>query len=149
MRFDARYLALPLVRDEAATRAMLQHALDLTVRQYRRDRLLVDRVKELLRAESRATAEALAASLAMSVRSLHRQLAGENASLQALKDDVRKVKAMALLQGTDRPLKQIALAAGFRNEKSFARAFRGWTGVAPGEWRTGQVHRHPARSPAA
>ena len=40
IRFDARYLALPLVRDEAALRQMLQRALPLTVRQYRRDRLL-------------------------------------------------------------------------------------------------------------
>ncbi|WP_236748735.1 AraC family transcriptional regulator [Acidovorax carolinensis] len=46
--FDARYLALPLRRDEAALRQMLQHALPLTVLQYRRDRLLVQRVRQLL-----------------------------------------------------------------------------------------------------
>src|SRR5574337_1132477 len=41
--FDADYLALPLRRDEAALRAMLKRALPLTVLQYRRDRLLVQR----------------------------------------------------------------------------------------------------------
>lgn len=135
MDFDARYLALPLVRDEAATRAMLQRALQLTVRLYRRDRLLVDRVDGLLRDEPGATAETLAAALAMSVRTLHRQLLEEGASLQSLKDGTRQARAMALLRTTDKPLKQVALAVGFRNEKSFARAFRGWTGVAPGAWR--------------
>src|SRR5574337_1527840 len=45
VHFDARYLALPLTRDEAAMNQMLQHALPLTVRQYRRDRLLVQRVR--------------------------------------------------------------------------------------------------------
>jgi len=135
MRFDARYLDLPLVRDEAATRTMLQRALPLTVRPYRRDRLLVDGVRELLRQNASATAEGLAAALSMSVRSLHRQLKAEGAALQALKDESRQAAAMALLRQTDKPLKQVALAAGFRNEKSFARAFRGWTGEAPGIWR--------------
>ena len=46
----AHYLALPLRRDERALRTMLQHALPLTVLQYRRDRLLVQRVRELLHA---------------------------------------------------------------------------------------------------
>ena len=135
MDFDARYLRLPLVRDEAATRAMLQRALQLTVRLYRRDRLLVDRVGGLLHDHAGANAETLATALAVSVRTLHRQLADEGASLQALKDKTRQARAMTLLRTTDRPLKQIALAAGFTNEKSFARAFRAWTGVAPGVWR--------------
>ena len=144
MRFDARYLALPLVRDEAAMRQMLQRALPLTVRPYRRDRLLVDRVRELLRTEVAATAETLSMQLAMSVRTLHRQLHDEGAGLQALKDDARQARAMTLLSTTQRPLKQIALAAGFRNEKSFARAFRAWTGEAPGAWR-----RRPGPAPPA
>ncbi|MEI7704971.1 MAG: helix-turn-helix domain-containing protein, partial [Deltaproteobacteria bacterium] len=31
----------------------------------------------------------------------------------------------------DRPVKQVAAAVGYRNEKSFSRAFRGWTGLSP------------------
>ena len=50
IHFDARYLHLPLRRDEKALRQMLQHALPLTVLQYRRDRLLVQRVRQLLAA---------------------------------------------------------------------------------------------------
>ena len=50
LHFDARYLHLPLRRDEQALRQMLQHALPLTVLQYRRDRLLVQRVRQLLAA---------------------------------------------------------------------------------------------------
>jgi AraC-like DNA-binding protein len=137
--FDAQYLALPLVRDEAATRTMLQRALPLTVLQYRRDRLLVARVRELLHAHpaDAATAQSLAAGLHISVRTLHRQLKEEGASLQALKDEARQAQAMSLLRRTKKPLKQVALAVGFRNEKSFARAFRDWTGVAPGQFRAG------------
>ena len=50
IRFDARYLALPLRRDEKALRQMLQRAVPLTVLQYRRDRLLVQQVRQALAA---------------------------------------------------------------------------------------------------
>ena len=134
---DARYLQLPLRRDEAALQQMLQHALPLTVRHYRRDRLLVQRVRQALAAQPQFShnAQDLAAQLAVSARTLHRQLKEEGASLQALKDEVRRTRAMELLHRTDRPIKQVADAAGFQNEKSFIRAFKGWTGVTPGEWR--------------
>jgi AraC-like DNA-binding protein len=67
----------------------------------------------------------------MSPRSLHRQLQEEGASLQRLKDEVRFKKAKDLLLRTTKPIKQVAEASGFRNEKSFTRAFREWAGVSP------------------
>ena len=135
--FDASYLALPLRRDEAALRQMLKRALPLTVLQYRRDRLLVQRVRQTLANQPADThsADDLAALLNMSARTLHRQLKDEGASLQALKDEVRQARAKDLLLRTTRPIKQVALAAGFQNEKSFMRAFRGWTGLSPTEFR--------------
>jgi AraC-like DNA-binding protein len=137
LRFDARYLALPLRRDEAAMSQMLQRALPLTVLQYRRDRLLVQRVRQALAVQPLQThsAEALAALLAVSARTLHRQLKDEGATLQGLKDEVRRARATELLLRTTRPIKQVAAAAGFLNEKSFIRAFRGWTGHSPAVYR--------------
>ncbi|MFD0669461.1 AraC family transcriptional regulator [Ramlibacter sp. MAHUQ-53] len=137
LRFDARYLALPVSRDEAALRQMLQRALPLTVRQYRRDRLLVQQVRQALAAHPEAAhnADGVAALLNLSARTLHRQLREEGASLQALKDEVRSARARELLHRTGRPVKQVAAAVGFLNEKSFIRAFRGWTGFSPAEYR--------------
>ena len=137
VRFDARYLALPLRRDEQALGQMLQRALPLTVRQYRRDRLLVQQVRQALATQEGAAhdAEGLAALLNMSTRTLHRQLKDEGASLQQLKDDVRSARARELLQRSARPVKQVAADVGFRNEKSFIRAFRGWTGTSPADYR--------------
>jgi AraC-like DNA-binding protein len=128
--FDSNYLALPLVRDERALRKMLEHALPLTVLPYRRDRLLVARVRELLRVRA-ATAESLARALNVSTRTLHRQLRDEGASLQALKDEARRERATQALERSERPVKQIAREVGFRSEKSFSRAFKGWTGDTP------------------
>ena len=73
----------------------------------------------------------------MSPRSLHRQLQEEGASLQQLKDEVRFEKARDLLLRTSKPVKQVAEASGFRNEKSFIRAFREWSGNSPAEFRQG------------
>jgi len=137
IRFDARYLALPLRRDEKALRQMLQRALPLTVLQYRRDRLLVQQVRQALTAHPEQThsAEGIAELLHMSARTLHRQLKEEGASLQELKDEVRCERAKDLLYRSTKPVKQVAAAVGFRNEKSFLRAFRQWTGTSPAEFR--------------
>jgi AraC-like DNA-binding protein len=137
IRFDAQYLKLPLRRDEKAMSQMLLRALSITVLQYRRDRLLVPQVRQALTAypERTHSAEALAQWLHVSARTLHRQLKEEGASLQQLKDEVRLERAKDLLYRTGKPLKQVAAAVGFRNEKSFARAFRQWAGMAPGEFR--------------
>jgi AraC-like DNA-binding protein len=139
--FDAQDLAMPLRRDERALQSMLQLALPLTVLPYRRDRLLARRVRELLRQDAArlGTADALAQALNLSVRSLHRQLKDEGVGLQALKDEVRRDQACELLLRTDRPVKQVAQAVGFDNDKSFARAFRQWTGQSPSAFRRGDA----------
>ena len=148
LTIDAGYLALPLRRDERALRLMLQRALPLTVRPYRRDRLLVQRVREVLggvvrggvaagRSAAALTAAEVAERLHVSVRTLHRQLHDEGAALQTLKDEVRRDLALSLLQRSATPVKQIAGRVGFRSEKSFLRAFKQWTGTTPGACRAG------------
>lgn len=136
-RFDAQYLDLPLRRDEKALGAMLRRALPLIVLPYRRDKLLAQRVKALLRQRPAefTHADAIASALQLSARSLHRQLQAEAYSLQGLKDEARRDHAVEQLLRTKKPVKQVALAVGFRNEKSFSRAFKGWTGQAPAEFR--------------
>jgi AraC-like DNA-binding protein len=144
--FDARYLTLPIRRDEAALRTMLQRALPLTVLQYRRDRLLVEGVRHFLRSPDKqgATAERVAEHLHVSVRTLHRQLKEEGSSLQQIKDDTRRDHAIALLDRSRKSVKQISALVGFANEKSFTRAFRTWTGLPPQAWRERNHAPHPA-----
>jgi AraC-like DNA-binding protein len=135
--FDAQYLALPLRRDERDMQVMLERALAFTVFHYRRDRLLVRRVRELLRrrAGEVRTAGDVARLLHVSVRTLHRQVREEGSSLQALKDEARRDLAVELLSRGQRSVKEVSWAVGFRSEKSFSRAFRGWTGRSPASFR--------------
>ena len=139
--FNASYLDLPLRRDEKALTQMLQHALPLLVQTYRRDRLLVERTRQALQSQPQEThnAQQLAALLHVSPRTLHRQLQEQGTTLQALKDQVRQERATELLLRTRKPIKQVAEAAGFMNEKSFIRAFRHWTGQTPADFRRQQT----------
>jgi AraC-like DNA-binding protein len=146
--FDASYLALPQRRDEAALRRLLARLLPLIVKPYRRDRLLVQRVRQLL-ADGLAgspplgvdtagadAAVAIAQALNVSPRTLFRRLADEGATLQQLKEQARLDRAKHWLSRSSKPVKQIAGLAGYASEKSFARAFKGWTGVSPSEYRS-------------
>lgn len=135
--FDAEYLKLPVRRDDRDLRQMLLRPLPLIVLQYRRDRLLSQRLRDLLRARGLelSNADALAFELNLSTRTLYRHLAEEGTSLQRLKDEVRQEVAIHLLTKSRKSLKQVVAAAGFRNEASFNRAFRKWTGQSPGQYR--------------
>ena len=140
LQFDALYLTLPVRRDEASLQRMLERALLLTVRPYRRDRLLVEKVRQTLTQfpQHSRNADALADRLNLSTRTLHRQLKDEGSSLQQLKDAVRRDLALDLLHRSKKPLKQIAEAVGFQSEKSFLRAFKNWTGQTPDAMRRGK-----------
>jgi AraC-like DNA-binding protein len=139
--FHTSYLSQPLRRDEKALNQMLQNALPLMVQTYRRDRLLAERTRQALQIQPHSNAEQLAEHLHVSPRTLHRQLQEHGTSLQTLKNSVRREQAIELLLRTHQPLKLVAHGAGFQNEKSFIRAFKGWTGKTPAVFRVEQAHR--------
>lgn len=135
MHFDARYLQLPLLRNEAMLQNMLRQAIFLTVLPYRRDKLLVQGVRQQLNNDLGLTAEELAEKLHMSVRTLYRHLQEEGFSIQQLKTEARQQRAMEWLGRTSKSIKQIAFETGFKNEKSFSRAFKNWVGMTPQHYR--------------
>lgn len=77
----------------------------------------------------------VASDLACSEATLRRRLASENTSFQALKDQHRQRVALRNLSRLHMPLKEIAILCGFDNTAEFNRAFRRWTGDAPGNYR--------------
>lgn len=137
VRFDGGYLGLPVVRDDAALRQLLQRPIPLMARQYRQDRLLSQRIVQLLTADAGLPADApdIAARLNVSVRSLQRYLHEEGTSLLALRRRARRSHAEALLRRSDLPLKRVARLVGYGDEASFGRAFRSWTGQTPADYR--------------
>ena len=72
----------------------------------------------------------------MSSRTLRRQLQNEGHSYQSLVRDFRADLAREFLLSTSMPAKEIAYLLGFDDVHSFRRAFKTWTGLTPGEFRT-------------
>ena len=71
----------------------------------------------------------------MSVRTLQRRLGEEGTSFAALVDEARHALSRELLGGTDLPLVEVASNLGFAEFATFSRAFKRWTGLAPGAYR--------------
>lgn len=137
-RFPAASLALPVRRDEAALRAFLADAPASITTLYRRDRALVQRVRDLLRVAlpaQRSLGE-IADQLFLSPRTLHRRLEDEGSSLRAIREGLRRDLAVEWLTKTGRPLGAIAADLGFADASAFYRAFRAWTGEGPRRYRS-------------
>jgi AraC-like DNA-binding protein len=81
------------------------------------------------------TIEAIARSLAISVRNLQRELQAEGTSYQQLLDETRKELALRYLKKLDTPIHDVAFLLGFSEPSAFHRAFKRWTGKTPRAYR--------------
>jgi AraC-like DNA-binding protein len=79
----------------------------------------------------------LAHALHMSVRTLQRRLAEEGTSFADVWDDAREELARDLVRDRAVPLAEVAHRLGFAEFATFSRAFKRWTGLAPGAFRAG------------
>ncbi|MCB1888830.1 MAG: AraC family transcriptional regulator [Rhodocyclaceae bacterium] len=133
----ADLLDLPVRRDEAALARFLEGAPGKISMLYRRDREMVQRVRDLLRAAlpESLTIEAAAQRVHLSPRTLHRRLRDEGSSFRAIKDSLRRDIALARLTKTDRAIAEVAAELGYADTSAFYRAFTSWTGVSPDRYR--------------
>jgi AraC-like DNA-binding protein len=75
--------------------------------------------------------DSLARQLAVSARTLRRQLAQEHTTVRAIVDEVRRERADHLLAQGE-AVKAVASALGFSEASAFSRAYKRWTGRPPG-----------------
>lgn len=81
------------------------------------------------------TRDQLAAMMGTTPRTLVRRLAGEGTTYAELLRRVQTERATNYLRHTALPVAEIAERMGYSDPAAFTRAFRGWTGEAPGRWR--------------
>jgi AraC-like DNA-binding protein len=136
--FDAARLQDAVRRDEAALRVFLADA-QANVIVPRRIADVSARVRDHLQRTLPAWPDlaATADALHVSTATLQRRLAGEGTSFQSLKDELRRDMAIVRLNASSEPLAVLAYELGFADSAAFQRAFKGWTGTAPGTYRRG------------
>ena len=135
--FNANLLDLPIRRDEAALSSFLDGAPGKITLLYRRDREMVIRVRDLLRAALPETLslDDIAARLHLSPRTIHRRLEDEGSSFRGIKDALRRDMALARLTKSKDSIAQVAADLGYADTSAFYRAFVEWTGMAPLHYR--------------
>jgi len=90
----------------------------------------------------RPTIENIADDLHMSLRTLQRRLQNTGWSYQRVLEDARRQLARYYLSNSVLELGEAAYLLGYEDANSFARAFRGWEGMPPRNWR--ETHRATA-----
>jgi AraC-like DNA-binding protein len=146
LRFDAPDNRLVFAREamerrlEGANPELARHNDEIVVRYLAR----LDRGNITLRLHAalveqlpfgEPSAEKIAQSLHLSARSLQRKLAELETSYREVLDQTRRDLALAYLKSRSHSLTEVTFLLGFSDTRSFSRAFRRWTGMAPSEYR--------------
>jgi AraC-like DNA-binding protein len=139
LRLPRSVLDAPLVRSDPGLCAVLE--------QYAQERLsrvpvlmaLGDRVRHVVAAglSTGVNVDAVARTMHMSRRTLHRQLASDGTSFTTLVDDLRRDLASRYLNERRMAIAEIAFLLGFSEASAFHRAFKRWFGCTPAEYREG------------
>jgi AraC-like DNA-binding protein len=82
----------------------------------------------------RSDQETIASRLHRSRSTLQRQLSAEGTSYRDILETTRAALATRYLKEGDHSQAQIAFMIGFADQSNFARAFKRWTGVSPGDY---------------
>ncbi|MBL6612717.1 MAG: AraC family transcriptional regulator [Reyranella sp.] len=138
--FDATQLCSPVRRDEAALRRFLSNAQANVIVPPRDTDVVSARLRRHLQDSQPQWPHlsACADALHMSPATLQRRLAAEGTTFQLLKDELRRDLAIVRLNTSAVPLAALAGELGFADGASFQRAFKSWTGSAPGPYRRGR-----------
>lgn len=137
--FESRWLALPVVQSPQSLGEFLAAAPANLIVKYRDGASTSERVRRLLQRHlggELPSLEALALQLGSTPQTLRRRLRAEGHGFQALKDELRRDAAIELLARPGLTLVEVGHRLGFSEASTFHRAFKHWTGVAPGTYRS-------------
>lgn len=138
LTFNASVLQLPVVRGSHELAALFE-VFPCGVFELRAS-TLPEQVLALLHAWVRQgdgvpSQAALARSLGVSLSTFRRRLAEAGTTFRELREQCLLRSAEELLGREELAINEIAAQLGFSDTPAFRRAFRQWTGLAPGAWR--------------
>jgi len=98
-----------------------------------------DTIERHFQSHHSVSMDAVAKELFVSSRTLRRHLEVQGTSFRQLLDEIRELKAKALLREKQHSVKAIAEQLGYQEPASFVHAFKRWVGMPPAKWRD-QAH---------
>jgi len=113
--------------------------LEAELQERNADKNVGEQVKHSLKrslAGKRPTLQQVARELCLSARTLQRRLTDAKITFQQLVEETRRELAHHYLKHSAVELNEAAFLLGYEDANSFYRAFHGWEGTSPGEWRT-------------
>lgn len=142
---DPAFLADPIRQDQTTLGAFIRNAPLHWFYFTDSSRPHTHRVRNVLkdRLDQGLSMAEVAQKLHTTPRSLARWLAAEGTTFQNTKDQLRRDLAIELLNKTTLPVAAIGSRLGFQDPAAFNRAFRHWTGSAPGAYRKRPETRPP------
>lgn len=134
---DPIYLREPIRQDQSVLNEFIRNAPHNWIYFSPNDRPHTHELRHYLqdRLHENLTVEDVAAVLHISPRTFARRLAAEGTTFQKTKDKLRRDIAIDLLNKTDKAIATIGNELGFEDPAAFNRAFKMWTGSAPGAYR--------------
>lgn len=135
--FDAAYLDTPLIMADAVSLQLAVEQCERELVAFGHHNRFIRQVRDLIYQEQAGfrNVEQVAADLFMSERTLKRQLAQEGTTFSDILEDIRRQKAITLLQSDEQSLERIGEKLGYSDVANFNRAFKRWTGTTPGQYR--------------
>jgi AraC-like DNA-binding protein len=88
------------------------------------------------------TIDSIASTLNTSSATLKRKLKAEGYSFREIKDEILHKKANELLTQTGHSIERIAEKLGYSDASNFSKAFKGWSGITPSEFRQLSLSHH-------
>lgn len=135
---DSETMGVPVRGSDAKLGSILERHLALLGRRPPKvsegDDVLARRVREAIARDlddGEPALESVARSLAMSGRTLQRELRKRSTAFRQLVEDVRHDLALEYMHEPDTAITQIAFMLGYSELSAFDRAFRRWTGTSP------------------
>jgi len=135
--FDRKLLSMPLPMSNPIAKKTYEEECKHDCLRLKVKETMTDQIRQeiLFKKETFPSFTQLSRHMNISPRTLRRRLTGERTSYKSIVEDIRKNKAIDLLQTTTHSTQQIAAELGYSDLSNFYRAFKRWTGRNPGFYR--------------
>lgn len=145
LTFEASQLDRPIVSSNQLLKNLIEEKAMTALNQISNELSVSAKVKQLIdNAMSHGqtlSIEQACELLATSRQTLYRQLQQESTDFKTIYDELRKQRAIDLLNEQTNNIGVISLQLGFKDSSSFYKAFRRWTGTSPKDYLENQRKR--------